>query len=114
MGRTRVSGTRSRFPTKCLTCFLPLHTVWIMPPATRTERRVLGGAVRRIRTLQGYALDPVAKKAGISAGYWCNIEAGRKQPTQPLMQKMAAALAVDLDDITYTTTVLPISDEDAA
>lgn len=85
-----------------------------MTSATRTERRVLGGAVRRIRELQGYKLDPVAKKAGMSAGYWCNIEAGRKQPQPPLMRAMALALGVDLDDITYVSHVLPVDEEDAA
>lgn len=85
-----------------------------MTSATRTERRVLGGAVKRIRELQGYKLDPVAKKAGMSAGYWCNIEAGRKQPQPPLMRAMAAALGVDLDDITYLSVVLPLADDEVA
>lgn len=84
-----------------------------MPPI-RTERRVLGGAVKRIREAYGYKLDPTATKAGISAGYWCNIEANRKTPTLPVMLAMANALGVDLDDITYTTAVLAVDDEDAA
>lgn len=73
---------------------------------TRTERRVLGGAVKRIREAYGQKLDPIARKAGMSAGYWCNIEAGRKKPSLPMMIAMANALGVDLDDITYNTTVL--------
>lgn len=82
-------------------------------PSTRTERRVLGGAVRRIREAHDWKLDPIAKKAGISVGYLSNIEAGRKTPTFPVMVAIANAIKVDLDDITYTTQVLVLS-EDAA
>jgi transcriptional regulator with XRE-family HTH domain len=80
---------------------------------TRTARRVLGGAVFRIREANALRLDPTAQKAGISAGYWCNIEKGRKQPTLPVMRAMAQALGVDLDDITYLTNVVEL-DESAA
>lgn len=81
--------------------------------STRTERRVLGGAVMRIRKAMGLPLDATASKAGISASYWCNIEQGRKTPLLPVMSRMANALGVDLDDITYNTTVISV-DEDAA
>lgn len=77
---------------------------------TRTERRVLGGAVRRLREAHGYKLDPTAQKAGISAAYWCNIEKNRKTPTLPVMRAMAQALGVDLDDITYLTAVYAAED----
>jgi transcriptional regulator with XRE-family HTH domain len=79
------------------------------PP--RTERKVLPGAVKRLREAYGYKLDPISKKAGVSAGYWCNIEAGRKAPTVAVMIAMARALGVDLDDITY---VVDASEQDAA
>ena len=79
-----------------------------MTTTTRNERRVLGGAVRRLREAYGHKLDPIAQKAGVSAGYWCNIEKGRKQPTVPVMLAMANALGVDLDDITYTTQVVTV------
>lgn len=81
---------------------------------TRIERRVLGGAVRRLREAYGYKLDATATKAGLSAGYWCNIEKGRKQPSIPAMKAMANALGVDLDDITYTTAIIAVGTEDAA
>lgn len=85
---------------------------------TRTERRVLGGAVRRIREAHKeidprFALDPIARKAGISPGYWCNIEAGRKRPTRAVMIEMARALDVDLDDITYLTAITVLDDDEA-
>lgn len=84
-----------------------------MPP-TRTERRVLGGAVRRIREAHDWKLDPIASKAGISKGYLCNIEANRKTPTLPVMRALAQALGVDIDDITYLTQVVALADDEAA
>lgn len=74
---------------------------------------MLGGAVCRIREANNLKLDPTARKAGISAGYWCNIEKGRKQPTLPVMRAMAQALGIDLDDITYLTVVYVAADEAA-
>ena len=69
-----------------------------------TERKVLGGAVRQIRSALGIAHGRFAIDCGISPGYLTNIEAGRKQPSDAVAVRIAQRLGVHLDDITYATT----------
>lgn len=81
----------------------------------RTRRRVLGGAARRIRELKGKTqaeialacTDPGAEKA-VSFTTISHIEAGRRQPSEAFMYRLAAALEVGIDDITYLTTVIEV------
>lgn len=83
--------------------------------APRVRRRVLGGAARRIRELQhktqaeiaDACTDPDAEK-GVSFTTISHIEAGRRQPSEAFMYRLAAALGVGIDDITYFAPVYEV------
>jgi transcriptional regulator with XRE-family HTH domain len=72
--------------------------------AIRSERRILPGAARRMRQFQRKTQAELATKAGIDFTTLSHIEKGR-QPSLENMCKLADALGVDLDDITYIATV---------
>jgi transcriptional regulator with XRE-family HTH domain len=83
----------------------------------RTERRVLPGAVRRIRELQCKTQAEIATLAGpdaagkpLSFTTVSHIEAGRRQPSLDVMCRLANGLGVDLDDFTYFANVY-VADE---
>ena len=86
----------------------------------RTERHILGGAVRRIRELQGRTQAQLAAAAGpdssgksLSFTTISHVEAGRRQPSVQIMCRIANALGVDLDDITYMANVVVADDGEA-
>lgn len=72
---------------------------------TRMERRILGGAVKQIRKAKDKTQQQLADKAEINFTTMSHIEAGRRQPSVAIMCRLANALGVDLDDITYMTAV---------
>lgn len=85
-----------------------------MPITTpRNERRLLGGAVKRIREAKGIKQDVLATDAGIHFAYLSNLERGKKQPSVAVMAGLANGLGVDLDDISYMAVVYLVA-EDAA
>ena len=71
-----------------------------MPP-TATHRRVLGGAVKRLRELSELTQDQLATRCGVNHAYLSNIERGKRQPSLALMRRIARELGVDLGDISY-------------
>lgn len=91
-------------------CYLGL----VSEVTTRNERRVLPGALRRIRTLQSKTQDEVATAADIDFTSLSRIERGLRQPSLPAMCRLANALGVDLDDFTYMTAVYVVADDPAA
>jgi XRE family transcriptional regulator, regulator of sulfur utilization len=84
-----------------------------MTSTARNERRILGGAVRRIREAKGIKLDQLATLAEVHFAYLSNIERGKKPPSVEVMCRIANGLGVDLDDISYMATIYVIN-EDAA
>lgn len=70
-------------------------------PASVVDR-LLGGenAVRVWREHRGETVAGLASKAGISAAYLSQIEAGVRAGSVATLKRLAQALAVDLDDIT--------------
>jgi transcriptional regulator with XRE-family HTH domain len=79
-----------------------------MAMTTRTERRILGGAVYRIRRLMEIKQDTLAQGVGIHPAYLSNIERSKKQPSVETMAAIANFLGVDLTDITYLASVVVI------
>lgn len=80
------------------------------------KRLVLPGALRTIRELKAKE-DPKFKggtfgpACQMSHGHLCNIEAGRKQPPEDVIHRIAALLEVPVDVISY---VIEIPMEDVA
>jgi DNA-binding XRE family transcriptional regulator len=64
--------------------------------------RLLGGEspVRVWREHRGLTIQALALAADVSAPYVSQIESGKRQPTVVVLKRIAAALAVDLDDLT--------------
>jgi len=77
-------------------------------PEAAQERRVLNGpAVRAIRQLRGISLRVLAEQAGITAGYLSKIEQGRQQPRDEVADAIAAALDLDVTEVTHVVRTHP-------
>jgi DNA-binding XRE family transcriptional regulator len=70
-------------------------------PAEWAER-LLSGASRPLRIwreYRGLTQQQLGDAAGVGKSYISQIEAGRKQPTVAVLQALARALAVDMEDL---------------
>jgi transcriptional regulator with XRE-family HTH domain len=56
--------------------------------------------VRMWREHRGHSLRQLAVRAGVGIGYLSQIENGERKGTVDTLKKIAAALDVDLDDLT--------------
>lgn len=65
------------------------------------SRLLNGETVKEMRKALGIPQAEFARDVIVSAGYLCNIEAGRKQPDAPVVRRIADRLGVSLDAITY-------------
>ena len=69
-------------------------------PAALVAKLVAGeNPVRAFRTWRGFSAADLAVKSGISAPYLSEIETGGKTGSVPALKRIAAALAVDLEDL---------------
>ena len=66
-------------------------------------RKIHGPAVRAIRVAQGVRHGELAQRARVNPGYLTLIEQGKRQPSQVVISRIAAALGLALDDVTYLT-----------
>lgn len=71
-----------------------------------SKRVVLPDALRAIRTLRAatdpaFKLSQFATTCGMSAGHLCNVEKGRKQPTEDAIERIARELDVPVTAISY-------------
>lgn len=66
-----------------------------------TTRKILGPAVRAIREAYGVRHGELAGRASVTPGYLTLIEQGRRQPSPAVAMRIAIALGVSLDSITY-------------
>lgn len=72
-------------------------------PSAKDSRRLLGGALRIIRSeLRHMTQDDLALKAGLESGATISrYESNTAYASLEAMCRIAAALGVDLDDISY-------------
>lgn len=85
-----------------------------MPMVADMSKRVAHGpAIRAIREVTGVSISAFAPRVGVTQGYMSNVELGHKQPTVEFMARVAQALGVPLDAVSY---VIPVCEheEDAA
>lgn len=85
-----------------------------MPQTPTPRRNLLGGAVKQIRLAKGITQAQLATAADIHFAHLSKIESGKQQPSLDLMCRLANALHVALDDITYVTTVYVVTEDDPA
>lgn len=86
-------------------------------PSAKSTRRLLGGAVRVIRDdLRKMSQDELGRRTGLNASTVSRYESGTAFASHEAMCKIAAALEVNLDAISYPVhTVTVVADtEDAA
>lgn len=72
-----------------------------------SKRIVLGAAVKAIREAKAerderFRLGQFAATCLLSSAHLCNIEAGRKAPSEDVTLRIAAHLGVPVDAISYT------------
>lgn len=58
--------------------------------------RINGKTVSEVRKLLGLQAKDLAVRAGISATYLSEIESGHKQPSPPVLRRLAQALGLDV------------------
>lgn len=73
-----------------------------------SKRTVLGAAVKAIREAKAegserFRLGQFAATCLMSSAHLCNIEAGRKQPSEDVIGRIAAHLGVPIGAISYLT-----------
>jgi transcriptional regulator with XRE-family HTH domain len=59
----------------------------------------IGAVIRRIRQERSRTLKRVAKAAGLSVVYLGEIERGKKYPSAAVLERLAAALGLELADL---------------
>src|SRR5690348_16267400 len=58
----------------------------------------IGAVIRRVRQERSRTLKRVAKAAKLSVVYLGEIERGKKYPSAPVLERLAAALGLELSD----------------
>ena len=67
----------------------------------------LGERLAELRHEAGLSLRELGEKVGASAPHVRDVEIGNRQPSEALVEKMAAALGTDLDDLLQYSTRPP-------
>ena len=62
-------------------------------------QRTMGTIIRRMRQERELTLKTLAARAGLSVVYLGEIERGKKYPSAPVLERLAAALALELSDV---------------
>lgn len=75
-----------------------------MPPSPRRQaaRETFDHDPARLRARRvaaGRQQADVAKAAGISAGYLCELERGTRNPSPPMLKRLAEALGCQITDL---------------
>lgn len=70
------------------------------------KRIALGGAVKAIREAKALPGAQVASACLMSHAHLVNIEAGRRRATPEAIEKIAAALSVPVDAISYEVATI--------
>ena len=64
-----------------------------------TSKKQLGMRIRYLREKRGYSQLDFAVEAGINRNYLCDLEAGRRNPTLDILDKIAQALGITLEEL---------------
>jgi transcriptional regulator with XRE-family HTH domain len=72
------------------------------PNPTGTEQvrhKAPGPIIRKLRRRAGLTLEQVAESSGVSRAMWSSVERGDKNPTLPILGRMAAGLGVTISEL---------------
>jgi transcriptional regulator with XRE-family HTH domain len=64
-----------------------------------TLQETMGAVIRRARQERSLTLRALAEQAGLSVVYLGEIERGKKYPSAPVLERLAAALDLALSDL---------------
>src|SRR6516225_8151613 len=70
----------------------------------------LGQRLRQLRDKADLSLRELAKRIGISSPFLSDIELGRRFPSEEILEKLAAALNVSLEELKKYDNREPIAD----
>ena len=70
-----------------------------------TTRRLNGPALRVIRELNGIGLRTFAQRVEIDPGFLTKLETGTRQPSPAVLMRIAAALSVPVEVVSYPVLV---------
>ena len=63
--------------------------------------------IKQYREEQGITMKEIAEKCGISAGYLCHLEKGRRaNPSTEVMEKIARALNKTIPEVFFSNELL--------
>ncbi|MEN6489231.1 MAG: helix-turn-helix transcriptional regulator [Smithella sp.] len=72
--------------------------------------KTLGQRIREIREERDFSLRELAKKLGVSAPFLSDVELGRRNPTDKILQGIAKELGITFDELQAFDTRPPIED----
>lgn len=70
-----------------------------------STRRLNGSTLRAIRELSGVRHGQLANRAELNPGYLTKLENGSRQPSPEVLRRLADALGVALEVISYPTAI---------
>lgn len=79
-----------------------------------SKRRALGGAIKAIREAKSigdprFRVSRFATEVQMSAAGLCNVESGHRQPAPETLERIALALGVRLDAISYEVAAVSVA-----
>jgi transcriptional regulator with XRE-family HTH domain len=73
---------------------VPLGLIWWKELKRHPLNRLVGLVIRHLRTRRGWALDDLARAAGLAKSYLCMLESGEHSPTLEAMLRLEMALGL--------------------
>lgn len=71
---------------------------WSMSKENSTS---FGQNLRKYRVMEGLSQEELASKSGLSRNFISDLETSKKQPSYDAVKKLAKALGISLDQISY-------------
>src|SRR3954451_17800436 len=86
---------------ECANVLEPIHRSRPMPQSDTTASLAghLGENMRALREARALTQAQMAKLAGLPRATWANLESGAGNPTLSVLQRVAAALQVSLEEL---------------
>ncbi|TAF24171.1 MAG: XRE family transcriptional regulator [Verrucomicrobia bacterium] len=85
----------------------PVDDLGVVSKSAYMLHKSLGERLAELRHEAGLSLRELGEKVGASAPHVRDVEIGNRQPSEALVEKMAAALGTDLDDLLKYSTRPP-------
>ena len=64
-----------------------------------TSRKQLGMRIRYLREKKRYSQLDFANECGINRNYLCDLEAGRRNPTLDILERIATGFGISLEEL---------------